>query len=82
MQEHNADLGRYLTEDERGRQVPAYLQQLAGHLEQRTAELRSELGNLALNIEHIKEIVATQQNYARVSGVIETLELANWWKTR
>jgi signal transduction histidine kinase len=77
LEEHSASLSRFLTEDERGRQVPAYLQQLAGHLEKERTELRSELGTLTLNIEHIKEIVATQQNYARVSGVIETLELAD-----
>ena len=32
--------------------------------------------SLARNIEHIKQIVATQQSYARVSGVAETVKLA------
>jgi signal transduction histidine kinase len=55
--------------------VPAYLEQLADHLERERAELRKELESLTMNIEHIKEIVATQQNYARVSGVTETVAL-------
>ncbi len=38
--------------------------------------MQSELTNLTRNIEHIKEIVATQQNYARISGVVETVALS------
>ena len=75
LREHNADLGRFMAEDERGRQVPVYLEQLADHLERERGEVRDELKNLAMNIEHIKEIVTTQQNYAQISGVTETVEL-------
>src|SRR5207253_1861495 len=32
---------------------------------------------LGRNVEHIKEIVALQQNYARVSGILEPVSLAN-----
>ena len=73
--DHQADLGHFLTEDARGRQVPGYVQQLSEHLEQERTELRSEMDTLALNIAHIKEIVATQQDYARVSGMVETVAL-------
>jgi PAS domain S-box-containing protein len=76
LREQGAELGRFLTEDERGRKVPTYLEQLAEHLEQERAELGKELDGLMLNIDHIKEIVAMQQNYARVSGVVETVELS------
>ena len=34
LHEHVNDMSRFLTEDQRGRQVPAYLEQLAEHLEQ------------------------------------------------
>jgi signal transduction histidine kinase len=37
----------------------------------------TELESLRENIEHIKEIVAMQQNYARVSGVTETVNVAD-----
>jgi len=35
--------------------------------------LLTELDSLGKNIEHIKDIVAMQQNYAKVSGVSETI---------
>jgi PAS domain S-box-containing protein len=73
--DHNGDLPRFLSEDERGKQVPSYLKQLAEHLDQERNEIREELHRLMINIEHIKEIVATQQNYARVLGVAETVQL-------
>jgi len=76
LQEQNGNLAKFLLEDERGRKVPAYLEQLAQNLEQERAELGKELDGLILNIDHIKEIVAMQQNYARVSGVVETVELS------
>jgi PAS domain S-box-containing protein len=73
--EHNADLGKFLSDDDRGRQVPVYLKQLGDHLEQERTGMVKELEGLKRNIEHIKEIVATQLNYAKVFGVVETVEL-------
>jgi PAS domain S-box-containing protein len=76
LQEQDGNLARFLTEDERGRKVPAYLDQLAQNLEQERVELGKELDGLILNIEHIKGIVAMQQNYARILGVVESVEVA------
>ena len=76
LRDQNGNLAQFLTEDERGKKVPAYLEQLAQNLEQERAEVDNELHGLILNIDHIKEIVAMQQNYARVSGVVETVELS------
>jgi PAS domain S-box-containing protein len=73
FEEHAADLGQFLTEDERGRQVPAYLRQLAGRLREEQAGWLREFESLARNVDHIKEIVAMQQSYARVAGVTETV---------
>jgi C4-dicarboxylate-specific signal transduction histidine kinase len=71
----NGDLARWLTEDERGRMLPSYLADLGRHLSMEHAEMTTELELLVKNVEHIKEIVAMQQNYAKVSGFIENLPL-------
>ena len=55
--------------------LPAYLAELGKHLSTEHAEMTAELELLVKNVEHIKEIVAMQQNYAKVSGFIETLPL-------
>jgi len=76
LAEQSGDLPRFFAEDERGRQVPGYLQKLADHIEKEQADMRAELHELVMNVEHIKEIVATQQNYARVLGVAEVVNLS------
>ena len=76
LREQGSNLAHFLTEDDRGRKVPAYVDQLAEYLAQERAELDKELKGLMLNVDHIKEIVAMQQNYARVSGVVEKVNLS------
>ncbi|HWI58502.1 MAG TPA: ATP-binding protein [Bacillota bacterium] len=77
MREHAAQLGEFLTQDPRGKQLPAYLSQLAEHLQQEQASLASELESLKHNVEHVKDIVSMQQNYAKVTGVTETLQVTD-----
>ena len=74
--EHQADLAAFLTTDPRGRMIPGYLGTLAAALAVEHAATLGELDLLRKNIDHIKEIVAVQQSYARASGIIETVALA------
>jgi signal transduction histidine kinase len=69
------DLGRFMTQDSRGQQLPAYLKQLSKHLGQEQTFLLEEIAGLTRNIDHIKEIVAMQQSYARISGVTEKVKV-------
>ena len=73
MQEHAADLGDFMTQDPKGRKLPGYISQLAEHLGQEQNAVLSELDSLRKNVEHIKTIVATQQRYAKVGGVVEVV---------
>jgi signal transduction histidine kinase len=73
LNEHAADLGAFMTQDEKGQKLPGYLTLLAEGIAREQQEVQQELASLRGNIDHIKEIVAMQQNYARVSGVVETV---------
>jgi signal transduction histidine kinase len=73
LTEANADLAHFLTADARGRQIPSYLVSLGRMLEGDRAYLTTEIESLRDKIEHIKAIVAMQQNYGRVSGVNEVV---------
>jgi signal transduction histidine kinase len=75
LQEHAHDLGAFLTEDSRGKHVPAHLAQLSEHLLADQQTVVSELSSLRQNVEHIKEIVAMQQKYAMVGGVKEMINV-------
>ena len=77
FREHAAELGAFLSADPNGKQLPAYLGQLAEHLSGEQSALLKELDLLKKNIEHIKEIVAMQQSYAKVSGVTEVVKVTD-----
>jgi signal transduction histidine kinase len=77
IQEHPHDLAAFLTSDPKGRQVPGYLVGLAAQLTQEQTGMLKELQSLGANIEHIKEIVAMQQNYSKMSGLTESLSVVD-----
>ena len=77
LQSHAPDLGTYLTTDPKGRHVPTYLAQLAEQLLADQRAVVGELDSLQRNVEHIKEIVAMQQSYARFGGVKELINVVD-----
>jgi PAS domain S-box-containing protein len=76
LDKHQTDLAEFLTRDEKGKQVLAFLGGLNDHLAAERAALLEELRSLTANIEHIKEIVAMQQANAHRFGVVETAQAA------
>jgi PAS domain S-box-containing protein len=68
-------LAEFLTGDEKGRQLPSYLGQLAQHLAEEQTSILQEITSLTQNINHIKDIITMQQSYSKVTGVIETVSL-------
>jgi signal transduction histidine kinase len=77
LNEHAADLGDFLANDPKGRQLPVYLSRVSEQLTKEQQRAIAELESLRENIEHIKEIVAMQQNYATVCGVAETVKVTD-----
>jgi PAS domain S-box-containing protein len=73
LSSHNGELAEYLTKDPNGQKLPGYLAKLGEFFVAENAELLEEVDQLGRNIEHIKEVVAMQQSYAKVSGVFENL---------
>ena len=75
LREHEQDMALFIAHDPRGQRLPSLLIKLADHLETERTGLLEELHLLAKNIGHIKDIVAMQQSYAKVSGITESLSL-------
>ncbi|HZR17833.1 MAG TPA: ATP-binding protein [Verrucomicrobiae bacterium] len=77
LQSHAADQAQFLTTHPKGQAIPGFVVQLAEQLGQEHERLNEEHNLLVRNVEHIKEIVAMQQNYASVSGIRETISIAD-----
>ncbi len=73
LREKNGSVADFLTHDPRGKLIPGYLAELSKHLVSERQDALVELELLTKNIEHIKEIVSMQQNYASVAGLVEQM---------
>jgi two-component system, NtrC family, sensor kinase len=76
MRHHTDDISEFMSKDDRGKQLPAYLLQLSDHWEGEQDELLGELGSLAKNLEHVNSIIQAQQSYTQVAAVTEWTSLA------
>lgn len=75
MNQHAATLGDFMTSDDRGKRLPGYLAKLATTLAAERASIAMELGSLTKSVDHIKDIVATQQSYAGAVSVLEPVQI-------
>jgi signal transduction histidine kinase len=75
LREHESDLPQFLTADSKGKQLPLYFEKVSRHLAAEQTAVLHELRQLTANVDHIKDIVAMQQNYARVAGVAEPAQV-------
>lgn len=77
LRENSGRLGEFLNEDPTGSMLPEYLVEVSQHLEAERSETVAEIQSLTKNIEHIKDIVARQQSFARVSGLAEKVNVSD-----
>ena len=71
---HIDNPGPFFSSDPRGPLVLKFIAELSSQLETERQGFLGEIQSLSRNVEHIKEVVSTQQSYARHAGVNETLE--------
>ena len=74
--EHQDDPAEFFAKDPRAKALPGFLTKLAGHLEAEQQRMREELETVSSHVDHIKQIVTTQQSNARSIGALETLQPA------
>ena len=70
-------VGEFIANDERGKHIPEYLATLGEQLAADQQMALQELASLSDNLEHIKDTVSMQQNYAKRCAVMETVEVVD-----
>ena len=75
MNEHADDLGEFLTLDSKGKLLPNYLGQLSQVLITEQQGVLEELTALTRSVDHIKEVIATQQAHAGASSLVELAQI-------
>jgi PAS domain S-box-containing protein len=77
LESRRNDLAAFLTSDARGTQLPAYLTTLAGHVQAEREALMAEIESLRSNLDHIKDAITMQQDYAKRCGVTEKVAVTD-----
>ncbi|NWC11738.1 GHKL domain-containing protein [Pseudomonas agarici] len=77
MNEHPDDLGEFLTHDDKGKLLPGYFNQLVEAIAAEQQGMAEELGQLGKSVNHIKDIVSTQQSYAGASRLEEAVHIGD-----
>lgn len=75
INEHTEDLGEFMTRDEKGKLLPLYLNQLVDAIAAEQSGIVDELAQLSKSVDHIKDIVSTQQAYAGAARLVEPLKV-------
>lgn len=73
LEQHEAGLAEFLTEDPRGRKLPALLAKLGQELEVEQQRLHGELSRLRKHLGLMRSIVEAQQSIAKLGDMTETV---------
>ncbi|MBK5519664.1 DAHL domain-containing protein [Pseudomonas sp. TH10] len=76
INDHPGDVGTFLTQDPKGKLLPGYLNQLVEAIALEQQGMSEELAQLSKSVDHIKDIVATQQSYAGANSLMEPLYIS------
>lgn len=76
FEQHREDLGTFLSQNPKGKQVSGYLDKLSGQLLEERRMVWLELDRLRENAGHAQHCVAAQQDLAKLNGINEPVCLA------
>ncbi len=79
--ENISNISSYLTQDSKGKLIPQYLVALSQNVEKEFKISGEEIENLRNYIQHVKEIIATQNSLSSTSGLKENISLPNLIET-
>lgn len=69
--EHQGNLQAFLTVDPKGKQIPSYLGLVAESLRGSHQAIHHELDSLVKKVDHIKQVITSQQDIARAGSIRE-----------
>jgi len=77
LQSHSGDRGEFLTNDPKGKILPEYYLKLGEALKSEHDQLKTEVNGIIKKISLIKDVVQTQQAYAKKELFFEEMSLAH-----
>jgi len=69
LNEHEHNLGKFITTDPRGMKILNFLNLLANYLSKEQVLISNEILVILKNLQHIKDIISMQQGLSKITGV-------------
>ncbi len=76
LEEHADNLSTFMTTEERGRKLPAFLANLSKELITEQERYLEALDMLTKHVEHMADIIQLQQSYSKTTNMIESASVA------
>ena len=77
IEENSENFGAFISADSRGKKIPDYISKVTNALKNERTKVSNEFKDLLSNVEHIKEIVAVQQDMAKSTGLHQTITISS-----
>jgi PAS domain S-box-containing protein len=77
IEENAENFGAFVSDDSRGQRIPDYIVKVTDALHDERLRVTHEFSDLLNNIEHIKEIVAVQQDMAKSTGLQQSVTVGD-----
>ena len=71
FEEHSSKLGTFMTNEERGKKIPAFLANLSKELVDEQERCLEALEELTKHVQHVGDIIQLQQSHSKTKGLIE-----------
>lgn len=71
LEEHASELGAFMTNEERGKKIPAFLANLSKELIDEQERYLEALEELTKHVQHVGDIIQLQQSHSKTKGLIE-----------
>ncbi|TKJ37474.1 MAG: hypothetical protein CEE38_08225 [Planctomycetes bacterium B3_Pla] len=76
LEEHADELGTFMTVEERGKKLPAFLANLSKELVEEQERCLESLEALTKHVQHVGDIIQLQQSHSKAKGLIEPTSIA------
>jgi len=71
FEEHENELGKFMTNVERGKKIPAFLANLSKELIDEQQRCLEALEELTKHVQHVGDIIQLQQSHSKTKGLVE-----------
>ncbi|MHC4323335.1 MAG: PAS domain S-box protein, partial [Planctomycetota bacterium] len=76
FEEHAGELGKFMTNEDRGKKIPAFLANLSKELIEEQERCLEALEALTKHVQHVGDIIQLQQSHSKTKGLIEPTSIA------